>query len=271
MHHQGHNAMTLQELMRAATVIVDRVEDIDSEHIHTLFSEYSFVAVRGLISPAQIESAKQRIADALSVDNDNPPTGETPEQLRDNYQKFMVGGGELRDRDFPKCLRTFYNPLWAEDVFGMREPFRIAARVRNLAMGFDLDFAVDDVERGFWTAARIHQYPAGGGFMTKHVEDYIPTLYEEYGVKVYFQPLIVMSRKGDAADCDYQVGGGFFEYKGTRYYFEEACELGDIVLYNTSIPHGVAEVDPRKPFRQASTAGRYAGFVTMYRDLTQSS
>lgn len=263
--------MSLQKLMQAASLTADSVEAVDPERIHALLADYSFVAVRGLIEPAQIEAAKQRIADSLSVDNDNPPTGETPEQLRDNFQKFMVGGGELRNRDFPKCLRTFYNPLWAEDVFGMREPFRTAARLRNLAMGFDLDFAVDTVERGFWTAARIHQYPAGGGFMTKHVEDYIPTLYEAYGVKVYFQPLIVMSRKGEGADCDYQVGGGFFEHEGTRYYFEEACELGDIVIYNTSIPHGVAEVDPSKPFRQASTAGRYAGFVTMYRDLTQSS
>ena len=104
--------------------------------------------------------------------------------------------------------------------------------------------------------------------MGAHLEDYIPTIYEKYGVTSYFQPLIIMSRKGKSENYDFETGGGFFETTEKRYYYEEECELGDIVIYNTSILHGVSEVDVLKGFRQDSMEGRFAGFVTMYRDFS---
>ena len=150
----------------------------------------------------------------------------------------------------------------------MREAFRTAARVRNLMMEFPIDFAIEGTEKGFWTAARIHHYPAGGGFMGIHKEDYIPLIYEEFGVESYFQPLIIMSKRGKSEDCDFQTGGGFFEKDGSRHHYEEATELGDIVIYDTRVLHGVTEVDNHKLFRPNSLAGRLAGFVTMYRDFS---
>ena len=55
-----------------------------------------------------------------------------------------------------------------------------------------------------------------------------------------------------------------------RLYYEQFCELGDVLIYDTRVLHGVTEIDLRRPFRQDSLAGRLAGFVTLYRDLSES-
>ena len=200
---------------------------------------------------------------------DNPGVGEDPKQLYENYQKFSVNGGEFRVKAYPQCVRSFYNPPFAPDVFGMREPFRAAAQVRNLLMGVPPTWAVDAIEDSFWTAARIHHYPRGGGFMSAHCEDYIPLLYKGTHLEnLYFQPIIVMSRKGEGSDCDYRSGGGFFTRGDERCYFEEFLNLGDMVFYDTRVIHGVTEIDPKERFCQTELEGRFAGLVTLYRELT---
>jgi hypothetical protein len=74
-----------------------------------------------------------------------------------------------------------------------------------------------------------------------------------------------MSKCGREPGCDFATGGGFFEHDGTRYLFEQACELGDVVVYSGATVHGVVDIDLAKPFRQDSLDGRLCGFVTLYR------
>jgi hypothetical protein len=258
----------IAEFLEQIRIDVRSVESIDRSALLRLAEQFSVLRISGLIASESVLAAKTRLRNIFDPSKDNPATGEDPALLFANFQKFSVGGGELRDRDMPKCLRTFYNPIWAEDVFGMRECFRIAARLRNLVMGLPLEFAVDGIEQGFWTAARIHQYPAGGGFMGAHCEDYVPKILADFGIDSYYQPLVVMSKKGSGNDCDFERGGGFFEIDGERYYYEELCEPGEVLIYDTRVVHGVSEIDPHKPFRQNLATGRFAGLVTMYRDLT---
>ncbi len=264
-------ATNLREYFTGITIEASHVEDLSRDQVLDCIERSSAVAVRGLVTPQTIIDAKNRIKERFELDNDHPATGETPEDLYRNHQKFSVNGGEFRDKAYPQCLRTYYNPLFAEDIFGMREVFRAAGQVRNLLMGVPLGFALDRIEDGFWTAARVHQYPPGGGFMGMHCEDYIPRIYEQYGFENgYFQPLIVMSRKGTGEDCDYESGGGYFCLGSEKVYFEALCELGDVLVYDTRVMHGVTEIDLEKPFRQTSVSGRYAGFVTLYRDFSAS-
>ena len=261
----------LREYFTDITIEVSNVEDLNREQVLDCIERRSAVAIRGLVDPQTIIEAKNQIKERFQLENDNPATGEAPEDLYRNHQKFSVNGGEFRDKAYPQCLRTYYNPLFADDIFGMRDAFRAAGQVRNLLMGVSLDFALSRIEDGFWTAARVHQYPPGGGFMTMHCEDYIPRIYEQYGFENgYFQPLIVMSRKGTDEDCDYETGGGYFCKGSEKIYFEAICELGDVLVYDTRVMHGVTEVDLKKPFRQTSVSGRYAGFVTLYRDFSAS-
>ena len=86
------------------------------------------------------------------------------------------------------------------------------------------------------------------------------------GISRYFQPLIVMSEKGSGDHCDFETGGvDFSNSDGTRYYYEEGCLVGDIVIYSGATVHGVADIDLHRTFDNRSCSGRLAGFVTLYR------
>ena len=61
-------------------------------------------------------------------------------------------------------MRTVYVPLDERDEFQLVDIFKNVARVRNLLMAKELDFAVEQPEEGFWTAARIHHFPIGRRF-----------------------------------------------------------------------------------------------------------
>ena len=76
-----------------------------------------------------------------------------------------------------------------------------------------------------------------------------------------------MSKKGNGNDCDFETGGGFFEVDGERFYYESECELGDIIIYSGLTVHGVEDIDLAKPFDSTSAEGRFAGFVTLYKEF----
>ncbi|GGY06550.1 hypothetical protein GCM10007160_37640 [Litchfieldella qijiaojingensis] len=259
--------LSLEEL-ESATLDVTNIDDLDVDVLNEILNKHDYGIVKGLINPDEIKHAKNLLFEQFLVENDSPATGESPNRIQDNFQKLSIGGGELREKDLSKCVRTFYNPIFAKDIYGLRNAFRQAAMVRNLVTGFRKDFALDTVQDGFWTASRIHHYPTGGGHMEGHIDDYVPVIVGQYGVNSYFQPLIVMSKKGEGEDCDYKKGGGYFENNGGRIYYDAFLELGSIIIYNTKIFHGVEEIDPHLPFRQSCLNGRFSGLVTMYRDLS---
>jgi hypothetical protein len=259
-------------LLGAATVSGASVASLDRAELVDKIDKLGLVVVRGLNPPQEIEAAKERLRSRFSTENDHPATGESPADIYRNFQKFSVNGGDFRANAHAQCVRSFYNPIFADDIYAMRTVFRRSAQLRNLLMDVPLDWAVDKIEDGFWTAARIHHYPAGGGFMEGHEEIHVPKVYEEAGLKIsYFQPLIVMSRRGKAADCDYETGGGFFVKDNERVHYEQWCELGDVLVYDTRVTHGVTTIDVRKRFRQDNLEGRFAAFVTLYKDLSEPS
>jgi hypothetical protein len=121
---------------------------------------------------------------------------------------------------------------------------------------------MDKIEDGLWTAARIHQYPLGGGFMGIHQDSILSGVSKNSGLD-YFQLLVVMSKKNE----DFEQGGSFVELDGTRIYLEDESELGDIIIYDGSTSHGVADIDPFKILNLNKINGRLAGFVSLYKDL----
>ncbi len=263
------SSLSLKEIFSAGMIEVEKPEEISRERLANLLNKYSFAVIRGIIDPNIIRQAKQKLKSIYNPDNDSPATGEHPSQIMDNFQKLSIGGAEHSGVYRPRCMRTFYNPIWANDIYGMREAFIKAAKVRNIIYGFEIDYAVDKVDNGFWTAARIHSYPLGGGFLVSHIDDIVPVVQRASGISQYFQPVIIMSKKGKGTDCDFESGGGFFELENTRYYYEEEAELGDLLIYSGHTAHGVADIDLHKTFDNRHPEGRYAGFVTLYKEFTR--
>ena len=258
-------SFTVQELLSQTTFDIDRPEDLDREAVLHSLSKYSLARIRGVVDHEAIVQGKARLAERFSADDDRPSLGEDPQELKDNFQKLSIGGAQGYGVYRPRCLRTLYNPIWAEDVYGLRESFRTLARVRNAVYGLPLEFAVDGIDRGMWTASRIHHYPRGGGFLISHRDTVVPKVQKKQGFDSFYQPIMVMSRKG----IDFEQGGGYVEIEGERYFFETECQYGDIVIYDGRTVHGVDDIDPHLAFRQDSIEGRLAGFCTLYKDMQE--
>ena len=225
----------------------------------------TFACIRGVVSEREVQCSLNALKNRFNPALDRPSVGEKPSEVKSNFQKLSVGGtmsmhykGPYR----PRLLRTFYNPLWEEDIYKMHRVFKKMIAVRNQLMERPSEFAMDKVENGLWSAARIHQYPTGGGFMGSHKDNTLSGVASKAGLN-YFQLLLIMSKKGK----DFDKGGGFIEVKGQRLIFEELCNLGDIVIYDSSTVHGVADVDPQKVLDLENINGRIAAFVSLYKDM----
>lgn len=258
---------TQQEILDAATIRINDPSQLDRKALYEILDRDQFAVIKGVVSESSVRDAVKRIKAYHDPKNDHPATGEDPDDIMQNFQKLSIGGAEHSGTYRPRCMRTFYNPLWATDTFGLHDALRKMAQVRNVLYGFDLNFAIDRVEDEFWTAARIHHYPAGGGFLIAHRDDASVSIVQNIlGLSdQFFQPVLCMSKKGKGPGCDFETGGGFFDLRGERCYYEHFCDPGDIVIYSGLTVHGVADIDLHKTFDSHSPEGRFGGFVTIYR------
>jgi hypothetical protein len=236
------------------------IEYAPLQDIYDLIDRDSFACVRGLIDPEEINAVVKPLKSQFNPDNDIKISANQRDALRRNCQRLYVGGTASDTLARPRFLRTFYNPMWAEDIYHMHTIFRRVVQFRNLLNGSPLEFACEQAENGVWTAARIHHYPRGGGFMDRHQDRTFYDLSRELDFGRCLQILIVMSIKGE----DYEHGGAYIEVDNERIYFEDYYKRGDLVVMDHRIFHGVEEIDPLAPLVVTSPSGRLAGFCNLF-------
>ncbi|MEM9017975.1 MAG: hypothetical protein AAGC68_13255, partial [Verrucomicrobiota bacterium] len=252
----------LPETFEEGLFLVRRGESIPREEVFSSLEKRQFACLRGLFEIEEVMEVRSHLKARVRRENDRPSRGETPQDLRSNYQKLRVGSAapNASSREFGRFLRTLFNPLWCEDIFGAHDLFRRLAGVRNQLLGRPDDWATDSFEDGFWTAARIHQYPVGGGFMGTHRDEALSDAHDENNLP-YLQVLLLLSKKGK----DFERGGGYLMHGDERLVLDDYCEMGDVVIYNGSSLHGVADIDPHRPLDLDEVGGRLAAFVSLYR------
>jgi hypothetical protein len=236
----------------------DSIEELPVDNVHRSLGNDHIACIRGLFKTESIKAATKSIAENFSHQNDNPTSDNPPGFTRCNFQKLRVG--TLADRpEVARLLRTFYNPLWADDIHDMHEIFRSLANVRNLILGKPVNFAVDMEEDGLWTSSRIHQYPVGGGFMSSHRDLSASSVAERHGLP-YLQMLLYLSEKG----IDYERGGAYLEHADGRIAVDDYCRMGDVLIYDGATVHGVEEIDPHKRLDLDSFNGRVVAFANLW-------
>lgn len=240
------------------------VDEVPYAAVREALQERGVVRMRGLFDPEEIRATKRAIAARFDCANDRKHDPRDTEIIRTNFQKLQVGCtlGVGTTRDMGRVLRMLFNPIFAEDIYGMRRHFVQLARFRNLLYGLERDFAVFGTEDGLWTAARIHQYPRGGGFMSGHRDALTRVVATEAGV-TFAQPFLLMSEKG----IDFHDGGAFVDRSGERIFYEGGCRAGDIIAYDGQAMHGVGDVDPLAPLDMTTFSGRVVAFASLYRHL----
>lgn len=254
----------VRSLLDSVTHVATSLDSLDYERIRDDVRRNSIARIRGLLDRQTVRACLERIQSTFNRDNDRKHDPHDTDAVRRNFQKLQIGANSGADtrRTLGRFLRILYNPIFAEDIYGLRESFAITARFRNRLYGLPEDFAVERTDNGFFTCSRIQQYPQGGGFMVPH-RDIFSRLATEKSDLGYFQVFFLLTEKG----LDYHEGGGYVEIDEQRVTFEDHTVSGDIVIYDGRTMHGVADVDPLLPLDLDTFGGRSAGFVSLFRHL----
>lgn len=243
---------------------VSALDDVPIDAVRASLEVARFAVVRGVATPDEVRRAVERATVAFRPEDDHPAVGESPEEVRRNFQKWSVGtgGGNHREYDYARLLRVVFTPFLDEDRYGVHDLLRRVAVVRNLLLGLPRQFAIEGIEEGSWTAARLQQYPAGGGFIQAHV-DRVSANVLPSGAANYVQVLMVLTKRG----INFERGGAFLDHPAGRIDLESQIELGDLLVYDERTVHGVADIDPHLVLDTRSLGGRIAGFANLYRVL----
>jgi hypothetical protein len=240
------------------------VDGVPLDAVRASMGAAGYAIVRGVVTPEEARTAISSARDSFRASDDHPTVGESPEEVRRNFQKWSIGtgGGGHRVYDYARLLRVIFTPFLDDDRYGVHTLLRRVAVVRNHLLGLPRDFAIDEIEEGFWTAARLQQYPRGGGFIQAHVDRATVNVVPS-GEANYVQVLVVLTKRGN----DFERGGAFLETGEARVDLESEVELGDLVIYDEQTVHGVADIDPHSVLDATTLSGRVAGFANLYRVL----
>ncbi len=222
-------------------------------------------AIRGLIGRDEASAAIRNVRENFDIDMDEKHDPSDYMRMTKYLQK-VVSVESNPDADYVgnqlgRNLRMMIDPLWGGDYLGMRDIFLRMVMFRNLLYGRDEDFASVDVTDGLWTASRIHHYESGKGYMEIHADKILSGVAQDSEMEGYFQVVLLLSEK----NVDFFEGGGFAKLGNREIVLEEEFEIGDIVVYDGRIKHGVSMIDPG--VKSTPSSGRYAAFVSLYKDL----
>ena len=223
-----------------------------------LIAEKSTIIIRGLITPAIAAQIVANLETTFISEADlrvNPEV--TPS--RENYQRLDLGeyGGVAR------FMRTFFQFGWNEDKLGAGKCFTMLTQMRNLLMGLPENYLLDSgYEGGAYNAARIIQYPSGGGFMAGHkdrLSNHINLAHQ--GFRSNFVALLSLGTR----DENFEQGGAWINTpQGHKLDVEGILLPGDIILYDQLTEHGVAGIDTHKPIDTKGLSGRLVALATPY-------
>jgi hypothetical protein len=250
--------------LRANVLHVDAPAAIDAVAVHDRVRRDAFAAIRGLFCPEAIAAGLASLRAGFRADRDQPAVGEAPAAVMRNFQKLAIGGAGNHWDYRPRFMRTIYNPLWDEDLYGLHAIFRRLAQVRNVLQQKPLGHAIDRVEDGLWTAARLQHYPAGGGNISRHRDAVISTVTGDAGLTRFHQLLLLLTTRG----VDFEAGGAFCESHGEEVDLESEFRAGDVVIYDGATMHGVHDIDPHRLPRLDTLDGRVVALVSLYKDMS---
>ena len=137
-----------------------------------------------------------------------------------NFQKVIIGSSLIikENREIHRFHRIIYNPIWSKDIYGLRSTFKKFCEIRSYIMGHPNEFAIDSIEKGFWSATRISQFPVDGGHMSVHRDKFLNNLNKKSQMKFY-QFILNMTEFGK----DFVSGGAYIKKK-KRYFFGKTNE-----------------------------------------------
>lgn len=214
--------------------------------------------IRGLFNREELRERLDLIYEKANKATRLPSAGVSAEGIQKNVVKWSIGATSTAQSGLSRMMLTVYNPLFAENLYGLHSEFLRLIEVRD-ALG-DCSILTDEaLAPDCWNGCRIQIYPAGGGFMGAHVDSRAASNHplEE---KAYIQLVLLLTERG----LDYKTGGAFVHLKGETLDSEINTKTGDIIVYDGNTMHGVADIDPTEVFDAENLRGRAVALATIY-------
>jgi hypothetical protein len=185
----------------------------------------------------------------------------SPAQLDEApWRKVAIGATNGLGDPYAQFLQTTYFSEHSRRHPNLSDLFRTLISLRNALTGMPDDFGADGKRDGFWNACRIHHYPNGGGFMSRHQDTYFPSVMKSRDIP-FVQVMACLSARG----ADFEVGGGVLcDRAGNTISLDDEESFGSVVAFDGAVVHGVDTVDAHLVPDFGSPRGRIVAFVNLY-------
>ena len=129
--------------------------------------------------------------------------------------------------------------------------FKLKDTISHAMSGHQIVFDSMNPPTGFVSRVGFQFYPDSKGYLAEH-SDFV-------GINQYVVPSLVLSKRGS----DYADGG--FYYRGPDNAIvdpEPYVDIGDIILFNPQLLHGVSIISANKKYDWKKSHGRWMAFAT---------
>lgn len=232
----------------------------DLEKILKAVESCGYALIRGLFDRAEMRTKLKNLRDILPMQTMLPSAGVPPESIRKNSVKWSIGCQSGSQFGIQRLMMTVYNPLFEFDFLDMHSTFIRLITLRDSLAKRQHTLLDKNLPSPKFNATRLQIYPSGGGFMSSHIDTRAIDNASDISPD-YIQLVLLLTEKGE----DYKIGGAFVERAdGSWIDSEENSLSGDVVVYNGSTKHGVADIDPHINFDPKSYLGRVVALATIY-------
>lgn len=244
---------------------IKKISDLNKKRILHIIDKNGYAIISGLFEKKEINDAFNNFKKKFNFKLDRASTDGTPKQIKKNFQKLCVGSASNNTEKIYRLHRIIYNPTWATDKYKLRKVFIKFGKIRNYFLGFNENFCLNNVENNLWSANRILQYPSGGGHMSCHTDYILKNVSEKNNINKFYQLILLLTEKKK----HYKTGGAYVIHNKKKILLEDYAKQGDLLIYKSTIKHGVEEIDPDQKLNLKKPSGRIILMNSLYQDFSQ--
>jgi hypothetical protein len=218
------------------------------------------ILIRGLFNRDEVRGSIPLIYSRVDNSKILGTTQASKETVRQNSQKWSIGGFSGAQIGCARFMLTVYNPLACDNQYSFHDKFKRIIDVRDAIRNDGRSTHDVSLESPSFNACRFQIYPSGGGFMLGHRDSEAESTSILNKVPL-LQLLLFVTERG----IDFKKGGAFIENESGEVDVEAFAQSGDLAIYDGNSFHGVKDIDPEFPLDRAQIRGRIVALVTMYK------
>lgn len=206
--------------------------------------ENGFCIIKEFVDKTIVRSKLEKIAQNFSRKNDIRRSGVT-KLFRSNFQRLDIGDYAQINARFNRMITQF---TWNKDSYFYDE-IQELVNFRNSYLNLESQNFVYTINGNeYCDLPKFLQYPIGGGFMNKHIDD-----RGEYFKAPNF--LLNLSKQGE----DFDSNGVYYIDRNQKFLdLEPILDVGDLYAHDIDIPHGVQAIDADKELDLENFKGRFS-------------